>query len=125
MERLISVLRGDVKREIESIRTNSMFYATALKTLKREYGNPLCIVSHLKLKKLFNQPQIKNQDRTALHKYQHQLKCSNTWFLSMGYYDAISSTENLVKAVKRLPNYLRQNFFESTRLRFQKCCHFN
>ena len=33
----------------------------------------------------------------------------------MGYYDAISSTENLAKAVKRLPNYLRQKFYESTR----------
>ena len=43
MERLISVLRGDVKREIESIGTNSMFYATALKTLKREYGYPLLV----------------------------------------------------------------------------------
>ena len=53
-----------------------MFYGTALKILKREYGNPL-LVSHLKLKKLFDQLQIKNQDRTAFHEYQHQL----TWFL--------------------------------------------
>ena len=51
MESLISVLRGEVKKEIESIGTNSMFYATALKALKREYGNPL-LVSHLKIKKL-------------------------------------------------------------------------
>ena len=113
MERLISVLKGKVKKEIESIGTNSIFYSTALKTLKREYGNPL-LVSHLKLKKLFDQPQIKNQDQTALREYQHQLKCSNTWFLSMGYYDAISSTENLAKAVKRLPNYLRQKFYKNT-----------
>ena len=33
----------------------------------------------------------------------------------MSYYDVISSTENLAKAVKRLPNYLRQKFYESTR----------
>ena len=33
----------------------------------------------------------------------------------MGYYNAISSTENFAKAVKRLPNYLRQKSFESTR----------
>ena len=33
----------------------------------------------------------------------------------MGYYDAIGSTENLAKAVKRLPNYFRQKFYESTR----------
>ena len=57
MERLISVLRQEVKKEIESIGINSMFYATALKTLKREYENPL-LVSHPKLKKLFDHPQI-------------------------------------------------------------------
>ena len=38
-----------------------MFYATVLETLKHEYGNPL-LFSYLKLKKLFDQPQIKNQD---------------------------------------------------------------
>ena len=77
MERLISVVRGEVKKEIQSIGTNSMFYPKALKTLKREYGNPL-LVSNLKLKKLFEQPQLKNQNRAALREYQHQLKCSNT-----------------------------------------------
>ena len=91
-----------------------MFYETALKTLEREYGNPL-LVSHLKFKKFFDQPQIKNQDLTALREYQHQFKCSNTWFYSMGYYDALRSTENLAKAVKRRPNYLRQKFYESAR----------
>ena len=60
IERLISVLKGKVKKEIESIETNSMFYATALKTLKRENGNPL-LVSHLKLKKL----KIKIEEHSA------------------------------------------------------------
>ena len=91
-----------------------MFYPKALKTLKREYGNPL-LVSNLKLKKLFEQPQLKNQNRAALREYQHQLKFINTQFLSVGYYDAISSTENLAKTVERLPNYLKQKFYESTR----------
>ena len=77
MERLISVVRGEVKKEIQSIGANSMFYPKALKTLKREYGNPL-LVSNLKLKKLFEQPQLKNQNRAALREYQHQLKFINT-----------------------------------------------
>ena len=92
MERLISVLRGKAKKEIESLGTNSMCYGTVLKELKCEYGNSL-LALHLKLMKLFDQPQIKNQDQTALHKYQHQLKCSNAWFLSMGYYNTRSSTK--------------------------------
>ena len=70
--------------------------------------------------KLFDQPQIKNQDRTALREYQHQLKCSNTWFLSMGYYDAISSTENLAKAVKRLQIISDKNFTKAQETTIRK-----
>ena len=49
MERLISVLEGDAKKAISSIGTQSIFYATALKTLKRDFGNPV-VVAHLKIK---------------------------------------------------------------------------
>ena len=97
-----------------------MFYETALKTLEREYGNPL-LVSHLKFKKFFDQPQIKNQDLTALREYQHQFKCSNTWFYSMGYYDALSSTENLAKAVKKTTKLSQTKILRKRkRLRFRK-----
>ena len=35
MERLKSVFQGEIKKEIVLTRTSSMFYATALKTLKK------------------------------------------------------------------------------------------
>lgn len=63
-------LQGEVKGEIASIGTSSMFYVAALKTLKREYRIPL-LLTHLKLKKLFDQSQIKNQDYTAIREYYH------------------------------------------------------
>ena len=109
MERLISVLRGKAKKEIESLGTNSMFYGTVLKELKCEYGNSL-LALHLKLMKLFDQPQIKNQDQTALHEYQHQLKCSNAWFLSMGYYNTRSSTKIWQKLQKDYQIISGKNF---------------
>ena len=49
MERLLSVLKGENKRAVEGISTNGIFDPTALKLLKREFGNPL-VVSHLKIK---------------------------------------------------------------------------
>ena len=49
MERLLSLLRGEAKRSVESIGRNDIFYATTLKCLKREFGNPN-VVTHLKLK---------------------------------------------------------------------------
>ena len=46
MERLLSVLKGEAKRAVEGIGANGIFYPTALKLLKKEFGNPL-IVCHL------------------------------------------------------------------------------
>ena len=40
MERLLSVLDGDAKRVVSAIGRNGLFYAAALKALKREFGNP-------------------------------------------------------------------------------------
>ena len=49
MERLLSVLRGEAKKSVESIGRNCIFYATTLKCLRREFGNPN-VVTNLKLK---------------------------------------------------------------------------
>ena len=59
MERLLSVLEGEVKSSVASIGISDIFYATTLKTLKRDFGNPIAI-AHLQMKHLFKQPQIKN-----------------------------------------------------------------
>ena len=77
MERLISVLEGEAKRSVESIDCNGIFYATALKSLKRDFGNP-ALVSHLKIKALLDQPQLKANDKTGLQHYHQQIKTSNT-----------------------------------------------
>ena len=58
MDRLLSVLDGDAKRSIRSIGSSGTFYATALKALKRDYGNPIT-VSRLRAKSLFEFPTIK------------------------------------------------------------------
>ena len=48
MERLLSVLDGDTKRVVSVTGRNGLLYATALKAIKREFGNP-CAVSFFKL----------------------------------------------------------------------------
>ena len=114
IERLISVLKGEAKRSVESIGRNDIFYATTLKCLKREFGNPN-VVTHLKLKSLFGQPQIKAADHASLKLYHQKLKSTNTWLVSMRYTSTLTSIENITKAVQRLPNYLRQTFYRHTR----------
>ena len=114
MERLCSVLYGEAKRVIETIGNTRRFYATALKTLKRGFGNPL-LISHTKLKLLFDQPQIKSADRISLRRFHQQLKINNAWLLSMGYCTPILSNDNLTKVIMRLPSFLRRNFFKATK----------
>ena len=49
MTRLISLLDGDAKRAIQSIGSSGLFYASALKTLKRDFSNPLLVAMlHMK-----------------------------------------------------------------------------
>ena len=110
MERLHNVLRGKAKRSIMAIGLNGMFYATALKCLKKEFGNPN-VVSHIKLNDLFNQPQIKEYDCNAIKHYHQKLKCTATWLASMGYHTSLYSIDNISKAVQLLPNSMRQSFY--------------
>ena len=119
MKRLLSVLKGEVKRVVEGLGTNGIFYPTALELLKRESGNPV-VVCHLKMKELFDQPPIKRNDRTSFRKYYQLVKCNNTWLLSMGYHHALKSTETISKAVQRLPNHLRHSFSKYSQIHIDR-----
>ena len=96
--RLISLLDGDAKRAIQSIGSSGLFYASALKTLKRDFSNPL-LVAMLRMKGLFNKPQISGRDRNALREFHQQLKMNNTWLMLMGYEAPLLSSKSLTKAL--------------------------
>ena len=113
MERLRSVLDGDAKKSVEVIDTSGIFYATALKCLKRDCGNPL-VIARLRFKALFDRPQLKVFDRSGLRQFHQQLKTNNTWLLSIGYESPPLSHENLTKCVSLLPPVLPQGFYKST-----------
>ena len=70
MEMLLSILDGEAKWPVISIGRNSLFYATTMKTLKSNFGNPM-VVSFLKLKSVLDLPQITNENRAGLRAF-HQ-----------------------------------------------------
>ena len=78
MERLLSVLDGEAKRTVISIGRNDIFYATAMKTLKSNFGNPM-VVSFLKLKVLFDLTQVTNENQAGLRTFHQQLISVITW----------------------------------------------
>ena len=65
MTRLLSVLDREAKKAVQTIGASGIFYAAALKTLKRDFRSPLFIL-HFRLKNLFDKPQIRANDRTIL-----------------------------------------------------------
>ena len=65
MERFLNVLKGDAKKSVEIIGKSGIFYATARKTLKRDFGNAFT-VAYMKTKLLFDKPQLKHNDRISL-----------------------------------------------------------
>ena len=60
MGHLLSALHGDAERSRQSIGSSGIFYATALKALKHDYGDPI-IASHRRLKLFFLIPTDKKQ----------------------------------------------------------------
>ena len=83
IERLFIVLKDKAKGSLKSIRKGDIFYATFLKYLKQEFGNPN-VVTQLNSEPLLAQPQIKVAERTLLKLCHLELKGNNTWLVSMG-----------------------------------------
>ena len=84
MERLLSGLDGDAKRVVSAIGRNGLFYARALKSLKKEFDNPYA-VSFLNLKAVLDQSQMQTHDQEDITQFHQQLKTVITWLTLMGY----------------------------------------
>ena len=80
--------------------------------MKRNFGNPV-VVSYMKLKTVLDLPQFPPNDYNGLRVYNQTLKAIVTWLVSMGYNAAIKSTESVMKAVVRLPKYMRISSIET------------
>ena len=69
MVRFLKVLKGKAKRSTEIIGMSVSFYATTLKLLKRDFGDPI-FMSNLKLKLVLDKPQTQGNNWAALRKLQ-------------------------------------------------------
>ena len=114
MIRLLSKLNGEAKRTVDATGCNKKIYATTLKTLKRDFGN-LLIIAHSRRISVFDKPQMKANGEISLRHFHQQLKCNNSWLLLMGYKSLIFPSENLTKAIHRLPIHLRSRFYKFTK----------
>ena len=73
-------------------------------------------MSYYKLKILFDLLPLSADDYIGLRCYQQRLKGTLAWLQSMGYISAIKSTENVTKAITRLPKPLRTKFYREMKI---------
>ena len=105
----VSAVDGGTKKAVEAVGTSGLFYASALKTLKREFGNIL-LVALLPLKYMLDKPEIKPNDRAALRELHQQIKLNLTCLSSLGYENPNYSYDTVTNALLRLPYALRKEF---------------
>ena len=110
MTYLLSILDA-----VEAVGTYGLFYTRALKTLKREFANTLP-VAHLRLKSIFNKPQIKPNDRPDLREFHQQIKLNNTWLSSLRYKAPFYLYYRVTKVILRLTFHLRKNFTSTLKI---------
>ena len=73
------------------------------------------MISHFRLTNLFDKAEIRANDRITLRQFHQELKLTNTCLMSVGYKVPNFSSENLTKAIIRLPYQLRQRFYKFTK----------
>ena len=82
MSYLFQNLSGEAKKAVESLGVTGYSYPTALKTLKRPFGNPSSVASAY-LKNLFDNSCVTPNDRQALRDYYYQVKACTTCCVKM------------------------------------------
>ena len=71
-------------------------------------------MSHLKLKKLFDQKQINIKHKLGLCSFRQQLPICISWLSLTGYDTPSSSHQNLVKALSVIPIKYQSEFLKPT-----------
>ena len=73
-DRLISLIDWEAKRVICAIGRNGVIYASAMKTLKKEFGNPYTVCVTFATQKHSRTPSISPHGNKGLRHFNQQLK---------------------------------------------------
>ena len=113
MAYLFQNLDGEDKKAVESLGVTGHSYPTALKTLKRQFGNPNSVATAY-LNDMLNSSYLPSNDRQALRDYYYQVKACTTRCVKMGQSSILQTPEYLSRATMRLPMNLRVRWYEHT-----------
>ena len=96
---------GDAERAISGLGSKGIMYATALRTIKEQFGQPSVIARAL-VNNLTKGEKIGRSDRKKLREFSIDLMTCMATMKRIGYTADINANENLRKIVVRLPDHM-------------------
>ena len=111
MAYLFQNLDGEAKEAVQSLGVTGHSYAAALKTLKRQFGNPNSVATAY-LSNMLDSTLVSLNNRQAFRDYYYQVKACTTWCAKMGQSAILQTPEYLSRATMRLPMHLRVRWYE-------------
>ena len=100
---------GDAERAIWGLGSKGVMYATALKILKEQFGQPSMIARSL-VNRLTKGEKIQRNDRNALRELSIDLVNCIATLHQVKYFADVNTSDNLRKIIMRLPDYLIQKW---------------
>ena len=96
---------GDAERAISGLGSKGIMYATALRTIKEQFGQPSVIARAL-VNNLTKREKIGRSDRKKLRELPIDLMTCMATLKRIRYTADINANENLRKIVMRLPDHM-------------------
>ena len=112
MTYLQRALIGDAKRAIGGMLNHGNLYRNALLELEEQFGNEEA-VAEAYLQTIFNHPQVTEDDFTQLQSLYNTLHIAVETLKGLGYRSDLEATDNVRRAVHKLPNSLKVRWGET------------
>ena len=96
---------GKAERTISGLGSQGKMYATALKTIKEQFGQP-SVIARAYITKLIDKPKIQNSDRQTLQELSFDVVNCVATLKQINHLADVNATDNLRKIIMRLPDHL-------------------
>ncbi|XP_067685274.1 uncharacterized protein [Haliotis asinina] len=103
MAQLKMLLTGQSKRAISGFGSSGLMYATALKTLKEQFGQP-SVITRAFVNKVTKSEVVKSNDREALRRFSTDIINCLATLKRLNHMSDINASESLRMIIRRLPD---------------------
>ena len=111
MTHLQRALDGNAKTAFRGMLTHGHLYKEALKDLEEQFGNEE-LVEGAYLRTMFDHPEVCEDNFTQLRSFYNTLHLAVSTLNSLGYEHDLAATDNIRRAIQKLPEALKTRWGE-------------